>query len=130
VNQTGNSATAQNDTRNFTTLFGGGEIKMSTTKKAVAPFGGLASFFSWLGAIGYVEKVSEAMPFGYRSPNAIPLEHTLTAFVSSVLAGASRFAHAGWLRHDKALHAMLGDRTLPGRGCDPAVFPPFHPNAH
>jgi len=33
--------------------------------------------------------------FSYRSPNAIALEHTLMAFLSSVLVGASRFAHAG-----------------------------------
>lgn len=89
-------------------LFGGDEIKMSSTAKAVTPFGGLASFFSWLGAIGYPARVAAAMPFGYRSPNAIRPEHTLTAFLSAVLVGASRFAHAGWLRHDRALHAMLG----------------------
>jgi hypothetical protein len=125
VNQTDISATAQNDTRNFAPLFGGGEIKMSSTKKAVTPFAGLASFFSWLGAIGYAGKVSEAMPFGYQSPNAIRLEHTLTAFVSSVLLGASRFAHAGWLRHDKALHAMLGIARFPGEDAIRRFFHQF-----
>ena len=28
-------------------------------------------------------------------------------------AGASRFAHAGWLRHDKAFHALLGMERFP-----------------
>src|SRR5271165_7022542 len=28
----------------------------------------------------------------------------VTAFLMAVLAGAKRFAHANWLRHDRALH--------------------------
>lgn len=98
---------------------------MSSTQKAVTPFGGMVSFFCWLGQIGYAQKVSEAMPFGYRSPNAIPLEHTLTAFLSSVLVGASRFAHAGWLRHDKALHSMLGIPRFPGEDAIRRFFRQF-----
>ena len=85
-----------NDTRNFAALFGGGEPKMSSTPKAVTPFGGMVSFFAWLVAIGYGARITAEMPFCYQSPNAIPLEHTLTAFLSSMLVGASRFAHAGW----------------------------------
>jgi len=98
---------------------------MSTTPKAVTPFGGMVSFFAWLGAIGYGERITAAMPFSYRSPNAIPLEHTLTAFLSSVLVGASRFAHAGWLRHDKALHAMLGIARFPGEDAIRGFFHQF-----
>lgn len=86
---------------------------MSSTGKAVTPFGGLASFLAWLGSIGLGAQVSAAMPFGYSSPNAIPAAHTLTAFLTSVLVGASRFAHSGWLRHDRALHAMLGIARFP-----------------
>jgi hypothetical protein len=125
VKQTDISATAQNDTRNFAPLFGGGEIKMSSTPKAVTPFAGLASFFSWLGTIGYRARVAEVMPFGYKSPNAIPLDHTLRAFLSSVIVGASRFAHAGWLRHDKALHAMLGIPRFPGEDAIRRFFHQF-----
>jgi hypothetical protein len=76
VKKTSPTATAQNDSCNMMPLFGGDEIKMSSTAKAVTPFGGLASFFSWLGAIGYPARVAAAMPFGYRSPNAIRPEHT------------------------------------------------------
>ena len=125
MKQTDISTTAQNDTLNFAPLFGGGEIKMSTTPKAVTPFGGMVSFFAWLGAIGYGARVSAAMPFCYQSPNAIPLEHTLTAFLSSVLAGASRFAHAGWFRHDKALHAMMGIARFPGEDAIRRFFHQF-----
>ena len=125
MKQTDISTTAQNDTRNFAALFGGGELKMSSTPKAVTPFAGMVSFFAWLRAIGYGERITAAMPFSYQSPNAIPLEHTLTAFLSSVLVGASRFAHAGWLRHDKALHAMLGISRFPGEDAIRGFFHQF-----
>jgi hypothetical protein len=69
---------------------------MSSTPKAVTPFGGMVSFFAWLGAIGYGARITAAMPFFCQSPKVIPLEHTLTAFLSSVLVAASRFAYAGW----------------------------------
>jgi hypothetical protein len=36
------------------------------------------------------------------------------ALMISVIAGAKRFAHADWLRFDKALHAMLGIGRFPG----------------
>ena len=98
---------------------------MSSTPKAVTPLGGMVSFFAWLGTIGYAERIAAAMPFSYQSPNAIPLEHTLTGFLSSVLAGASRFAHAGWLRHDKALHAMLGIARFPGEDAIRRFFHQF-----
>ncbi len=61
--KTSTSASAQNDTRNFAPLFGGSELKMSSTAKAVTPFGGLVSFFAWLGAIGYGARITTAMPF-------------------------------------------------------------------
>ncbi len=95
-------------------LFGSGEINLQSTSKAVTPLGGMASFFSWLGQVGYRQEVSRHMPFSYTSPNAIDPEHTLSAFMVASMAGASRFAHAGWLRFDKALHAMLGIPRFPG----------------
>lgn len=114
VNKTDTARTAQNDTVKFTPLFGSGEIKLQTTAKAVTPFAGMASFFAWLGALGFPKQAAAVMPFEYRSPNAIAPEQTLLAFISAVVAGASRFAHAGWLRHDKAFHALLGVERFPG----------------
>ena len=98
---------------------------MSSTPKAVTHFGGLVSFFAWLGATGYAQKVAAVMAFSYQSPKAIPLEHTLTAFLSSVLVGANRFAHSGWLRHDKALHEMLGVARFPGEDAIRRFFHQF-----
>ena len=79
----------------------------------MTPFAGMASFFAWLGALGFAKRVAEVMSFEYRSPNAIAPEQTLLAFMSAVVVGASRFAHAGWLRHDKAFHALLGVERFP-----------------
>ena len=39
--------------------------------------------------------------------------YTFTAFLISVLSGARRFAHAGLLRFDKALHCLLGIVRFP-----------------
>lgn len=103
----------QNDDMDFAQLSGAGQIKFSTTSKAVTPFAGLASFIAWLRQIGFYKQVNQLMPFSYASPNAIPLADTLCAFLFSVILGASRFAHCDWLRFDSALHAMLGIVRFP-----------------
>jgi hypothetical protein len=79
----------------------------------VTPFGGLSVFFEFLGRIGYTGAIREHMPVVLTSPNAIEPAQTFTVFLVSVLAGARRFAHAGWLRADRALHALIGVRRCP-----------------
>ena len=108
VNKTDTAHAAPNDTFKFRPLFGSGVIKLQATAKAVTPFAGMASFFAWLGALEFPKQAAMVMPFEYRSPSAIAPEQTLLAFISAVVVGASRFAHAGWLRHEKAFHALLG----------------------
>ncbi len=99
----------------FSPLFGGTKLVLDETPKAITPFGGLASFIAFLGRSGYVEQLELALPFpAPTSNNAIPLAHTFTAFVASVVTGARRFAHTQWLRADHALHAMLGLERFPG----------------
>jgi len=53
------------------------------------------------------------MPVRLTSRNAIEPEETFTAFLISVLVGARRFAHAGLLRFDRALHSLLGMGRFP-----------------
>ena len=48
-----------------------------------------------------------------RSPRALPLVDIFTAFLVSVILGASRFAHCDWLRFDSALHALPGIVRFP-----------------
>ena len=99
----------------FTPLFGSAKIVLEETPKAVTPFGGLTSFVAFLQQIGFASEVQKALPFAApTSPNAIPLAHTLTAFIVAVVTGASRFAHTDWLRADRALHAVLGILRFPG----------------
>lgn len=107
-------STAQNDAVDFVPLAGGRQLLLTSTSKAVTPFAGLSSFIAWLRQIGFLDQVARALPFSYASPNAIPIAHTFTAFLLSIVVGASRFAHCDWLRFDSALHAMLGFKRLPG----------------
>jgi hypothetical protein len=99
----------------ITPLFGSAKILLEETPKAVTPYGGLASFIAFLQQIGFGPEVQKALPFAPpTSPNAIPLAHTLTAFLIAVVTGASRFAHTDWLRADRGLHAVLGIARFPG----------------
>lgn len=109
-------------------LFGGAKLVLEETAKAVTPFGGLASLIAFLGKIGFVEQVEAALPFpALTSNNAIPLTHTFTAFLISVVAGARRFAHTQWLQADHALHAMLGLKRFPGDDTIRSFFHRFSP---
>jgi hypothetical protein len=53
------------------------------------------------------------MPIRWKSPHHIDPASTFTAFLIAVLVGAKRFAHAGLLRGDRALHALLGMHRFP-----------------
>lgn len=99
--------------RKVTPLFGGRKVLLRGTERPVTPWGGLAIFLEFLGRIGYAQAVKRSMPVELRSPNAIDPAHTFTAFLVSVLAGARRFAHAGLIRADRALHRMLGILRMP-----------------
>lgn len=98
----------------ITSLFGDAKLVLGETPKAISPFGGLASFISFLGQIGFAGQVQRVMPFAEPAANnSIPLAHCLTAFMMSVVVGARRFAHSEWLRADRVLHALLGMPRFP-----------------
>jgi hypothetical protein len=62
----------------ITPLFGDARLVLDETPKAISPFGGLASFISFLGQIGFTQEVSAACPFAERaSNNASPLPPAL-----------------------------------------------------
>jgi len=70
----------------ITSLFGDAKLVLDETPKSITPFGGLSSFIAFLGQISYTREVEQRMPFAApTSPNAIPLAHTLTAFILFVL---------------------------------------------
>jgi hypothetical protein len=94
-------------------LLGGQRVVLRATKRAVAPFGGVAVFVSYLRKIDLLGTARQHMPVRWRSPNRIDPTTTWTAFLISVLVGAERFAHANWLRGDEALRQLLGLDRFP-----------------
>jgi hypothetical protein len=99
--------------REALTLFSNERLILRETSRAVTPFGGVAVFVAYLRKIAFIEKVQQCMPVQWRSPNQIDPTITFTAFLISVLVGAKRFAHANWLRGDRALQALLGIDRFP-----------------
>jgi hypothetical protein len=99
--------------REITALLSDERVILRETQRAVTPFGGVAVFISFLDKIGFAEAVRQHMPIRWKSPNHIDPTSTFTAFLVSVLVGAKRFAHAGLLRGDRALHALLGMERFP-----------------
>ena len=83
------------------------------TQRAVTPLGGFAVFVVFLHKLGLVEQLRQPMPIQWKSPNYIDPTATFIAFLLAVLAGAKRFAHANWLRNDRAWHALLGLSRFP-----------------
>ena len=99
--------------REINALLSGERLILRETKRAVTPFGGVAVFIAYLRKVGLVEQIRRHMPICWKSPNHIDPTDTLLAFPMVVLVGAKRFAHAGLLRGDRALHALLGLKRFP-----------------
>src|SRR5499427_8601826 len=99
--------------REIGALLSGERLKLRETERAVTPFGGLAVFVAYLNRIDLIGVLRQHMPVRYSSRNQIDPSATLICFLVSVLAGARRFAHAAWLRGDKALHTTLGVQRFP-----------------
>jgi len=58
----------------ITLLFGDAKLVLDETPKAISPLGGLASFISFLGQIGFARQVQQPLPLVEpTSNNAIPL---------------------------------------------------------
>src|SRR5208283_2750900 len=99
--------------REISSLLSKERLILRETQRAVTPLGGVTVFVVFLHKLGFVEKLRQHMPIQWKSPNQIDPTTTFTAFLMAVLAGAKRFAHANWLRNDRALHALLGLSRFP-----------------
>src|ERR1035437_6688411 len=70
----------------ITPLFGDARLVLDETPKAISPFGGLASFISFLGQIGFTQEVQRRLPFAESaSNNASPVAARLRPPPSSLL---------------------------------------------
>jgi hypothetical protein len=65
----------------ITSLFGEAKLLLDETPKAISPFGGLASFISFLGQIGFARQVQQHLPF------AEALVAQLTSYVDGASGG-------------------------------------------
>jgi hypothetical protein len=99
--------------REISALLSGERLNLRETQRAVTPFGGVAVFIAYLNRVELVAAIRQHMPVRLLSPNRIDPATTLLSFLISVLVGARRFAHTGWLRGDRALHALLGVTRFP-----------------
>ena len=99
--------------REISALLANERLILRETQRAVTPLGGVTVFVAFLHKLGLVEKLRQHMPIQWKSPNQIDPTTTFTAFLMAVLAGAKRFAHANWLRYDRALRAVLGISRFP-----------------
>lgn len=116
--------------REITSIFTQNKVILRETKRAVTPYGGLAVFVEYLKRIGYSNAIHTHMPVCLNSPNAIDPTETFTAFLISVLSGARRFAHAGLLRLDKAMHCVLGIVRFPTDDTMKNLFKRFSQRFH
>jgi hypothetical protein len=94
--------------REVTFILGGNKVLAVESRRSVTPYGGKAVPAEYLKKVGYADEVRSAMPTTLKSPNAIEPVETFTAFLISVLAGERRFAHAGMLRTERGLKALMG----------------------
>jgi hypothetical protein len=99
--------------REIHALLSNERVILRETRRAGTPLAGVTVFVALLHQRGFVEKVQQHLPIQWKSPNQIEPRATFTAFLLAVLAGARRFAHANWLRGDRALQAVLGLSRFP-----------------
>ena len=106
---------AQNDPHRIYLPLRLGQAVLDETPKAITPFGGLASFITFLGQIGYAQAGAATAALCRSRLPTMP-SRWLTPSPRSHVGGGSgrRFAHCQWLRADRVLHALLGVERFPG----------------
>jgi len=95
-----------------TALLTDDEITLTFTDKPVTPWGGMVLFAKLAKELGLARALRESLPFTLTSPNATDPVDIIVAFMSGVLTGSRRFSHLDRLRHEKALHFILGLRRF------------------
>ena len=96
-------------------LFGQTKLVLDETPRPLRPSGGVASFGTFLGQIGYVRGGSDVCLLSRRLPST-PVHWPARSPRLSCWwwLNAWRFDHCQWLRDDHVLHALLGLEHFPG----------------
>src|SRR5262245_8542796 len=86
----------------------GGNVRLSPTDDALAPFGGIVPWATFQKQSGLLEELALTCPVARTSPNAAPVYDVLTSFTLTVLCDGRRFAHVQRLREDPTLNELFG----------------------
>jgi hypothetical protein len=97
---------------NFPTA--GGRVRLSVTKDALTPFGGLVPWAAYTEHIGIVKKLAEDCPVKRTSPNAAPVYDVLQSFILTALADGRRFSHIERMREDPTIPEIFGMEAVVG----------------
>ena len=107
----------------------GGRVRLSVTKDALTPYGGLVPWSAFVKHLGIVEALAKDCPVQRTSPNAAPVYDVVQSFMLTALTDGRRFSHVERLREDPTIpelfgmEAVVGDDTVRRffRSVDPLV---------
>ena len=86
----------------------GGRVRLSVTKDALTPFGGLVPWAAYTKHIGIIEQLATDCPVTRTSPNAAPVYDVIQSFMLTALTDGRRFSHIERLREDPTIPELFG----------------------
>ena len=92
----------------------GGRVRMSVTKDALTPFGGLVPWAAYTKHIGIIDTMTADCPVQRTSPNAAPVYDVLQSFMLTALTDGRRFSHIERLREDPTIPELFGMESVVG----------------
>jgi hypothetical protein len=92
----------------------GGRVRLSVTKDALTPFGGLVPWAAYMKHIGIVNNLAADCPVKRTSPNAAPVYDVLQSFMLTALTDGRRFSHIERMREDPTIPELFGMEAVVG----------------
>jgi hypothetical protein len=92
----------------------GGRVRLSVTKDALTPFGGLVPWAAYMKHIGIVNNLAADCPVKRTSPNAAPVSDVLQSFMLTALTDGRRFSHIERMREDPTIPELFGMEAVVG----------------
>ena len=90
----------------------GGQVRLSVTKDALTPYGGLVPWAAYTKHLGIVEELAAGCPVTRTSPNAAPVYDVLQSFMLTALTDGTRFSHIERLREDPTIPELFGMESV------------------
>jgi hypothetical protein len=92
----------------------GGRVRLSVTKDALTPFGGLVPWAASTKHIGIIDQLAAGCPVQRTSPNTAPVYDVLQSFMLTALTDGRRFSHIERLREDPTIPELFGMESVVG----------------